>query len=437
MRSRRRRFEIGCRIAAFAVLGWLIGTSLMPRPQPASERASSRDVGARLARWTRLPATVAFHADLATPPDAWIADWLGALRRAGHPVTWSGTLPAVAIATDALSDPAGGLRIDIAAPSGSVVALRDGASVIDSVRVASLGATVTAAIALDSIVAELNGARFSAAVPDPARLRPVVVVGEAAWEGKFVARALEERGWHVEARFAVAPRVQVTQGAVASLDTSAISAVIAIDSTVGSLGAAALDRFVREGGGLVLVGSAASTGAVASLSAGSVGARTRPALLPPDTIGLGATGFYPVRALQPNATALDRRAGSIAIAARRVGAGRVVQVGYDDSWRWRMAGGPGSEAAHREWWSRVVGSVAYVPSLPSLARTFAARTFAARTPAARGVDAPLAHLVERIGPSRGTPPPNAGWHADQRMLMAVIMILLCLEWGSRRLRGLA
>lgn len=430
MRSRRRRFEIGCRIAAFAVLGWLIGSSLMPRAQLESERASSRDIGARLARWTRLPASVALHADLKTTPDAWISDWLGALRRTGHPVTWSGTPPAVAIATDALSDPAGGLRIDIAAPSGSVVTVRDGASVIDTVRVASLGATVTAAIAVDSIVGEVNGARFTAAVPDPARLRPVLVVGEAAWEGKFVARALEERGWHVDARFAVAPRVDVTQGAAAPLDTSRVSAVIAIDTTIGLLGAAALERFVREGGGLVLVGSAASGPAVASLTAGSVGARTRPAVLPPDTIGLGATGFYPVRALRPTATALDRRGGSIAIAARRVGAGRVVQVGYDDSWRWRMAGGPGSQAAHREWWSRVVGSVAYVPSLPSLPTV-------ARTTAARGVGAPLAHLVERIGPSRTAPPAAAGWHLDQRMLMAVIMILLCLEWGSRRLRGLA
>lgn len=424
MRSPRRRFELGCRIAAFAVLGWLIGTSLVPAAPRAVERATSRNVGARLAGWTRLPASVALHADLATSPDAWIADWLGALRRAGHAVTWSGSLPAVALAVEALPDPAGGVRIDIAAPSGAAVSVRDAASDIDSVRVAALGATVATPVAMDSIVAESNGATFGAPVPPSPELRSVLVVGQAGWEGKFVARALEERGWRVLARFGVAPGVDVSQGAAAPLDTSRVAAVIAIDSSAASLGAAALERFVRDGGGLVLVGSAGASAALSSLAPGTLGARTRPAALPADTIGLGATGFYPVRALAPDATALDRRAGSIAVAARRVGAGRVVQVGYDDSWRWRMAGSPGSEAAHRAWWSRVVGSVAYVPS--------GARAFAAR-----GADAPLAYLVDRAGPPRPAASRVAGRGIDQRILMAVIMILLCLEWGSRRLRGLA
>lgn len=425
MRSRRRRLELGCRIAAFAVLGWLIGASLVPAGDRSVERATSRDIGARLAGWTRLPSTVALHADFSTAPDPYIADWLGALRRAGHAVAWSGAPPAVTIAADALADPAGGLRIDVAAPSGAEVTVRDAASAIDSVRVATLGATMTASIAVDSIVAETRGQRFSAPVPERARVRAALVVGQAGWEGKFVARALEERGWTVMARFGVAPRVDVTQGAVAPLDTGRISVVIAIDSTVESLGTAALERFVREGGGLVLVGAAGSSRAVASLAPGSLGPRTRPALLPTDTIGLGATGFYPVRSLEPNATALDQRAGGVAVAARRVGAGRVLQVGYDDSWRWRMAGGPGSEAAHRIWWSRVAASVAYVPLGGSAGRE------------GSGAMAPVAHLVDRIGPARAPVQRSGSRRVDSRILMAIIMTLLLTEWGSRRLRGLA
>ncbi|HTJ23008.1 MAG TPA: hypothetical protein VL383_11470 [Gemmatimonadaceae bacterium] len=425
MRSRRRRLEIGCRIAAFAVLGWLIGTSLMPAAERSLERATSRDIASRLAAWTRLPPAVALHADLSTAPDPYVADWLGALRHAGHAVAWSGSPPAVAIAADALNDPAGGVLIDVAAPSGAEVTVRDAASAIDSVRVAALGATMTASIAVDSIVAESRGQRFSAPVPEPARVRAALVVGQAGWEGKFVARALEERGWTVMARFGVAPRVEVTQGSVASLDTSRFSVVIAIDSTIDLLGAATLERFVRQGGGLVLAGAAGASRAAASLAPGRFGARTRPSALPPDTIGLGATGFYPVRALEPNASVLDQRAGGVSVAARRVGAGRVIQVGYDDSWRWRMAGGPDAEAAHRAWWSRVAGGVAYVP----VGRLAAEDGY--------GAAAPVAHLVERIGPARATVQRAGSRGVDSRILMAIIMILLLTEWGSRRLRGLA
>jgi len=145
-------------------------------------------------------------------------------------------------------------------------------------------------------------------------------------------------------------------------------------------------------------------------------------VLPADTIGLGATGFYPVASLARDAIALERRAGGVAIAVRRVGAGRVMQIGYDDSWRWRMAGGPGSEAAHRDWWSRLVSTVAYAPPVGDEAGTGAA---------------PLAAMVGRLGPprplpagARGAPP------VDRRIYMTLIIVLLLAEWGSRRLRGL-
>jgi hypothetical protein len=166
---------------------------------------------------------------------------------------------------------------------------------------------------------------------------------------------------------------------------------------------------------------------VAALAPGTLSGRLRPAVEPKDTISLGATGFYPVSALRPDGIVLERRAGGVAIAARRIGAGRVVQVGYDDSWRWRMAGGAGSVAAHRNWWSHVVGSVAYVPA--------AARP--ARTESNAENSAPLAAMVERLGAARSGPPSNGPMGPlDRRIFITLIMILLLAEWTSRRLRGL-
>jgi hypothetical protein len=411
-------------LAAFALLGWLLGESLIPSPERRLERASTTTIGSRLAAWTRAPSSVRLHADFATTPDPWVIDWLAALAHGGHAVTWSGSPPAVAMTSEELADPRHGVRIDVAAPSRTPVVLRDSASVIDSVRVTQLGATVVTPIVVGLIRGDAGGQGFSAVAPDSARLRSIVVIGDAGWEGKFIASALEERGWPVVARFHVAPNVDVAQGVALPLDTSRVAAVVAIDTAVQSLGAA-LERFVRSGGGLVLAGPASLAAAVAPLRPGSLDARTRPSTLPTDTIGLGPTGFYPVTALKADGVALERGAGAIAAAARRVGAGRVLQIGFDDTWRWRMAGGPGSEIAYGDWWARAVASVAYSP---------AAAPNVTNAPAA---SAPTAHLIDRLGPSRRiaadqVPPPPL----DRRLLLTLIMILLLAEWSSRRLRGL-
>lgn len=424
MRSPRSTFELVCRLAAFGVLGWLLGGSVMSSPTRRLERASTSGIAGRVAAWTRSPPNVRLHADLTTAPDPWIVDWLAALGHSGHGVTWSGSPPAVAMGTEAVADPRGSVRVDVAAPAHTRVVLRDSASVVDSVRVSELGATIMTPLVVGDLVADVGGQRVVASAPDSAPLRAIVVVGDASWEGKFIVSALEERGWPVVARFHVAPNVDVTQGTPLVLDTNRIAAVVAIDTSVQSLGSA-LEHFVHEGGGLVLAGAASSASAVVSLTPGSVGARTRVVLGPADTIGLGTTGFYPVTALKSDGVILDRRPSGIAVAARRIGAGRVVQIGYDDSWRWRMAGGPGSEVAYRDWWSRVIASVAYLPgSLPRGAVT-------------QSASAPLAHLTERLGPARPVSAdrlPSAP--IDQRILLGLIMIFLLMEWSSRRLRGL-
>ena len=249
-----------------------------------------------------------------------------------------------------------------------------------------------------------------------------MVVGAAGWEGKYIVSALEERGWPVVARFTVAPNVDVTQGTMQSLDTSRVGVLIAIDSTVATLGAA-VERFVRAGGGLVIAGPAARAKNVASIAPGGIAARTRPNVRPTDTVRLGSTGFYPV-SLRSDGIALEKRPEGIAVAARRVGAGRVIQVGYDDSWRWRMAGVNGSERAHREWWSRVVASVALAPTTPTVASPAA---FAA---------APVALLAEQLGPPRALGRSVPAPPIDRRWLLALTMALLLVEWASRRLRGL-
>jgi hypothetical protein len=429
MRSRRSTFELACRLAAFALLGWLVGGSLIPATGHRLERASTDAIASRLLAWTRAPAGVLLRADLPTTPDVWVVEWLAALAHSGHAVTWSGSPPAVAMSSEALADPSGSVRIDVAAPPRTTVVIRDSASVVDSVRVNQLGATIVTPLAVGTLVGDAGGQRFSAPSPDSTRVRAIVVIGNASWEGKFIVAALEERGWPVIARFHVAPNVDVVQGVELPLDTSRVAAVVAIDTTVQSIGAA-LERFVRSGGGLVLAGAAALAPATAPLAPGSLGARTRPPILPTDTIGLGTTGFYPVAALTADGVVLDRRSGGIAVAARRVGAGRVMQVGYDDSWRWRMTGAAGSEIAYRDWWSRAVAAVAYLPG----AAPTVANVAMASAPLA---SAPLAGLIARLGPARPTAVDRSpGAAVDRRLLLALIMILLLSEWGSRRMRGL-
>jgi len=432
MRSPRSAFEFACRVGAFAALGWMLGNTVIRAKNAHVERVSGRDVAANIGAWTRTTSSAPLHVTLEVTPPAWATDWLAALRHGGRSVTWSGSPPPIAVSAEALVDPNGGVRIDVAAPAGANVAIRDAAGAIDSVRVASLGVAVTAPMAVGAIHAEVRGERASTAIPAPAKIKPVAIVGAAGWEGKFIASALEERGWPVDAHFTVAPRVDVTQGgANVVLDTSRVSALIAIDSTIDAYGAA-VERFVRAGGGLVLVGRAGLARSVAALAPGTLSARTRPNLRPNDTIKLGTTGFYPV-SLRDDGVALERRAEGVAIAARRVGSGRVILLGYDDSWRWRMAGAPGSEAAHREWWSSVVASVAYAPT----ARGDAAPPVA---PAASGASsvassAPVAELVERLGAPRVLAGAPSRAPLDRRVLLALIVILLLAEWTSRRLRG--
>ncbi|HEX4684180.1 MAG TPA: hypothetical protein VH277_15795 [Gemmatimonadaceae bacterium] len=427
MPSPRSRVESACRVGAFALLGWLIGSSLVGSAVQRVEHvavcrantpACEKELTDRLIRVTRARGE-AVHLDAPLAPLPWAADWLAALDRVGVPVTWSGTPPPALLSAQPVAGPGATVRVDVAAPVGTTVTVGDAASEIARVTVADLGATVTAPMVVGSVDANAGGETMSIAPPDSALTRAVLVIGAAGWEGKFIVAALEESAWSVVTRFGVAPGVDVSGGGAAPLDTARFAAVIALDSSVQSLGAI-LERFVRSGGGLVLVGNAGVGSGMSDLAAGAVGTRTKPPVGPNDTIRLGTTGFYPVLRLQSDAVALDRRRDGVAVAARRVGAGRVLQIGYDDTWRWRMAGGTGAEADHRAWWMRVVESVAYTPAAASAVNVAAA--------------APLAHLVDRLGPARPSPRSRGGG-GDPRLTLIVIAMLLSIEWLSRRLRG--
>jgi hypothetical protein len=423
MRSRRSLLELACRLSAFALLGWMLGIAFTPRVGRRTERATASTLSGALPGWTRAGSHIAMHAELDIVPDAATIQWLAALARAGRPVSWSGTPPAVAISAEPLADPAGGARVDIVAPPSTPVVLRDDVSAIDSLRTGAVGATVITPVLEGEATAFAGRQVLAAARVDSVRTGTVLVLGRAGWEGKFVIAALEERGWKVVGRWSIAPGVDVSQGSLA-LDTSAVSAVIALDTTAASLGGT-IERFVRNGGGLVLAGSSAMVPGLASLAPAAAEERITPRVPRTDTLDRGAAGFYALSSLRPDATPLERRQDRIAVAARRIGAGRVIQVGFDESWRWRMAGAAGSEAAHREWWSRIVASVAYAPSV--------------RGPEQRegpAFSSPLATLIDRLGSPRPAAPANfQRWTPDSRVLLAIMLTLLLIEWISRRLRG--
>ncbi len=429
MRSRgswRGGLEWGLRVAALALLAWLVWLAAVARRATGEHRAArSAALMDSLASWTLDPRAESLHVTLDELPSREERDWLSALRRSGAVVSWSsrGNTP-LALSVEPLNDPAGGVRLLVAAPSGSRVVLSDSLGALDTVVTTGPSASMRARASIGTDRAFSGGTAASAIPADSLASRNVVVLGSAGWEAKFVIAALEESGWKVSARLAVAPGVFVRQGSV-QLDTAITGAVIALDTTAAR-DARAIEHFVRSGGGLVLAGDASHSARLARLAAGPAGTRVRAASMAfDDSAPRSALGFYPVAA-RAGAVPLEARDGMTAVAARRVGAGRVVQVGYDATWRWRLQGGSDSPNAHRAWWSQVVGSVGYRASHA------VARVDETVDPAPYA--ATFAALGEAVAPERSPAAPARrpvlrGW-----MLFALLVMLLA-EWASRRLRG--
>ena len=421
----RRLGEHGLRVIAMAAIATLLWRAIRPPAAPGVEVARG-DLQHTLVGWTLAPTTdmrVVFDA----APDPRTRDWLRALARAGGSVRWSASRPigAVAVVAEPAAEPNGATRVRLASANGEAVSVADDAGAIDTLprggaRELELG-TVAGAV-------RASGTTFTATsdLRDSVVLRPVLVLGAAGWESKFTIAALEERGWRVASRVRVAPTIDVTQGPLGAIDTVHYAAVIVLDSTAAP-SSSEIARYVRTGGGVILGGSASRSGAFAGIAPGRASARLA-GVAGAVTSAAPRTGLggFPVSSPGADAVVLESRDGVAMIAARRVDAGRVMQVGYDETWRWRMAGGDESATAHREWWSRLVAAVAYAPLVP-------------RSSGVTSIDeTPLASLVDALGP----PTPMDGGVAARRntaritwMLFVLVAASLLAEWTSRRLRG--
>jgi hypothetical protein len=381
-----------------------------------------------LAAWSRSSNTPAsIHVEVDSAPSRLERDWLAALGAAGSSISWSGILPAVMIDAQPVASPEGGIRMRTAAPADSKVEFADEAGVIDSIQSGEAGVSLTVASAVGRVAGRVGNSTATTSLLDSIALRKVLVIGSAGWESKFVVAALEESGWKVDAFIRVAPGVDVTQGSIASIDTARYSAALALDNSVAPY-ADRIAGFARSGGGVVLGPGAAVVAAIAPLRSGGVGDASAPAQVAniSGPVTRGTLVMAPILQPRSDAIPLERRSETVALAARRFGAGRVLQSGYEDTWRWRMAGSENSVRDHRAWWTELVSNVAYAPriSLPKRALDTDA--------------APVADLVSALGPS--TNPADvarSGLNPSHWIswLFALVSLALIAEVASRRLRG--
>ncbi|HEX6314399.1 MAG TPA: hypothetical protein VFZ73_06045 [Gemmatimonadaceae bacterium] len=361
--------------------------------------------------------------DATTLPSPTQRDWIVALRRSGLRFAWSvrdTVAGAVTIEFGVL--PQSAARVSAFGTGAAPLRLSDQLGQVDSIagtRAASWRFTPVGAVRLTS------GAIAAIAEPrDSLAAGPVLVLGSAGWESKFVTAALEESGWTVASRITIAPGAVVRQGGLSPIDTSAFSAVVVLDS-VSPIDAPTVAGFVRAGGGVLASGAGVRHPSLRGLlpRAGGVAPGMLGGLSGPDPhAGLAARTFR----LAGNEVPLARRSDAPVVVGKRVGAGRVVAVGYDDTWRLRMAV-PDESApqAHRDWWSSLVGGVARVRLHPR---------------AVSEIDeAPLANTIAALGPPAraGDPPRHDARLPWTAILAATAAASLLGEWLSRRLRGMA
>ena len=445
--GRRPIAEWVLHLAACGLLAWALVGFLGPARSAGVANVAARRLHAALATWTTTSNPAAVHVTLDSIPSVGDRDWLAALPGAGTAVSWSDQgLRPLAVDAEAVADPVGVTRVRVAAPGGAAIAVNDGAGgLLDTLRLPSRtgaggasGATMTVPGFIQQVDVREAGGRTLArgVVRDSLLLRRVLVLGRVSWESRFVVDALEERGWEVDARLALAPRNDIVQGigeSALSIDTGRYAAVVVLDSSPVATTAAVL-RYVRSGGGVVLAGTAADLVGLRPILPGVPDAvrgagRLTPLDSEPDQIR-ATLALVPIGRLAGDAVSLERRperdrAGGIVVAqaARRIGPGRVVQVGYLDTWRWRMIAAHGVRA-HCDWWAGVVRSVAYAPPL--------------RREDQAGADpAPLLALRAMLGPP--TAPTLASGGDDgarwSEWIFAAVLAVLLLEWASRRLRG--
>jgi hypothetical protein len=429
MRSRadlRRGLEWAGRGVVIALLVVALWRALHERGQGEEHRAATAaSLAHTLREATAAPRIGSVALTLDSLPSPVQRAWLRALRHAGVAVHWRGELPAFALDAERVREPDSRTRLLLVAEPGAPLALADSAGALDTLhlRAGGAGVSLEAADVVGGVQARRGAFVARAALPAAAARREVLVLGRAGWESKFVLAALSEAGWRVRARLPTAPGVAVTDPALLPIDSAHYDAVVALDSSAVDL-APSIARFVATGGGLIVAGSATTLDVLRPLVPARAGDR-RPGriLLDADSVTRGDLPLRPLVALRADAVPLERQAGGLAAAARRAGRGRVLAIGYDESWRWRMLGGASGAASHRAWWSRNVGLVAPERG-DAVSRA--------------GADAaPTAALIEALGPASAgarssTPPPR---DPLPLMLLACIAATLLAETASRRFRG--
>lgn len=433
--NRRSLVEWVSRAGALAALTAMLVLPWTPDAADRLDASSSSQLARVLAEATVRP-VASVSVQLSQSPDAATQSWLRALRGAGTAVQWRATdsLPPAVLSTEPIPGPDNARRVMLSGIPAGAVSLRDALGIVDSAFTTSAATRDVTARVSGAVVASVRGATLRTADVSPPPLRAVLVLGGAGWEGRFTTAALEEAGWTVESELVVTPRgpagrtpddgrgaVVRTRGASGAIDTARYAAVVVLDASAAPR-AGAIARFVQQGGGLVL-GHTAAVGDLRALAPARPGEEFRETLggLLSATPRTGLAGRV-LAGLRPDALVLERRGAAVTMAARRHELGRVVMVGYDDLWRWRMQGGEPSPEDHRAWWSQLVSSVAYAPfSMPTRAV---------------GDPATTASLHASLGPP-GSSAPSAGirqlpWAS---FLFAACMLLLMIEWTSRRLRG--
>jgi hypothetical protein len=425
----------GASLLLLVLLVWQALHALRERP---AARANGSGIRPALERWSTAESPSRVHVvfDSATVPSPDVRDWLAALRSAHTQTTWFGpALVPSAIGVTPVADPKHPVRVWVAAPRGSAVVLRDALGVIDSTRVRGAAGAVFTTSHVDGVVRATLGDRAAgsaatALLRDSLTIKPVLVLGIASWEGKFILASLQEYGWKVDARFGLSPKGDVVQGSPALvIDTAHYSAVIALDTSAARY-ARSIDAYVRHGGGFIASGVAATLPAFAELLPGTAGAPLQDAPFETDSAHpRRALAVTPISRLRPGAVAIETRTGAsgavTTVAARRIGMGRVLQVGYLDSWRWRMGGFDDPVSGYRSWWSKVVSSVAYAPRAPRPVSAIVEPT-------------PVATLVATLGTPSRQEQARGTLLDDPRLLpilFALLMAMLFAEWTSRRLRG--
>ena len=375
---------------------------------------------------------------LRAAPDARTRAVLKALRGSGRIVQLASEriLPPLAVSVQEEWRAGGGARVQTVGADSVVAAIADGAGVIDSTTLTAAGTRSRTGPVQGVLRVGTRGASaaVSPLVARAPQIARVLVLGDATWESRFLIAALEEAGWPVDAAVSLSPKVTVTSGSgrVPSRDRQSI--VVLLPGAPSSA-IAVLPEFVRNGGGLVIVGGAARSAGVALLRAGAPGASVD------GEVGAEAGNdarhglqLLPVMTLAEGGVPLELRDGRIAVAARRVGAGRVVQVGYQNSWLWRMAGNDDAPNAHRRWWTDILSGV--VPQTAPVKRAILDAEHDTLDAA------PIAALARDVGVPVITPTAvrtmsrTFSASLDSRWLLAIAVVSLLASWALRRWRGL-